>query len=126
MTAVGVPARLLHTLLTAADEMQLPLSVGQVERLAEHAAAVYCAPLPRITAQDLTGQQYAALLAMSQGLNVAQTAARLHVLPHTARAYRRAVVRRLGASSDGDAVARARDLGLVRHPAALPLPGART
>lgn len=120
-----VPARLLHALLSATDEMRLPLTVRQVEALAERAATAYRAPLPQLTPQDFTGQQYAVLLAMGQGETVHQTAARMYVKPHTVRAHRRRVLRRLGASSVGDAVARARDIGLLRHPQALPRPGSR-
>jgi DNA-binding NarL/FixJ family response regulator len=119
--------RLERALLTAVDQLDLPLSVQAVRRLATRAAALYEPPpnLPKVTVQDLTGQQLGVLLAIAAGEQLSETAARMWVTERTVREHRNKLFAKLGVGTPGEALKRAEQLGLVRQPAALALPGQR-
>ncbi|REE62166.1 regulatory LuxR family protein [Streptomyces sp. 3212.3] len=119
--------RLVRVLLEGADELHLDLSVRQVERLAARAAAKLTPPQPEppaITVEDLSHQQLTVLLGLAAGERTPDTARRLWVSDHTVRAHRNRLFQKLGVRTAGEAVARAKDLGLLRDASApLPLPG---
>jgi len=117
--------RLERALLTAVDQLDLPLSVQEVRRLAVRAAVLYDPPpnLPKVTVQDLTSQQLAVLLAIAAGEQLDETAQRLWVSERTVREHRNKLFRKLGVSTPGEALRRAEQLGLVRTDPSLPLPG---
>ncbi|WP_425244819.1 response regulator transcription factor [Streptomyces sp. NEAU-NA10] len=120
--------RLERALLTAVDQLDLPLSVQAVRRLAARTAALYDPPpnLPKVTVQDLTGQQLGVLLAIAAGEQISDTAARMWVTERTVREHRHKLFAKLGVETPGEALKRAEQLGLVRPPNALALPGQRT
>ncbi|MGI3230600.1 response regulator transcription factor [Streptomyces sp. GTA36] len=122
-----VQPRLHRALLQAVDQLDLPLTVRQVEQLAAKAAAHFAprpAPAPVLAVQDLTEQQLAVLLGIAAGERIRETAARLYVSEHTVRGHRRSLFRLLEVSTPGQAMLRASQLGLLRDGSALPLPGA--
>jgi DNA-binding NarL/FixJ family response regulator len=116
-----------RALLTAVDQLDLPLSTRAVRLLAMRTAALYNPPpdLPTVTVQDLTDQQFAVLLAIAAGEQLGETAKRMWVSERTVRQHRLKLFEKLGVSSPGAALRRAEELGLVRVETALPLPGQR-
>ncbi|MFJ6905574.1 LuxR C-terminal-related transcriptional regulator [Streptomyces griseoluteus] len=120
-------ARLERAMFRAVDQLALPLSVRAVQALAARTLALYDPPpdLPKVSVQDLTQQQLAALLALDAGEQLSETAARLWITERTVREHRRKLFAKLGVSTSGEALRRARQLGLVRVDAGLPLPGQR-
>lgn len=103
--------RLLRLMLDAADRLELPLSVRQVETLARDVARDFEPPadIPALTQAEMR-----ALVAIRLGETVSQTARRLFVSQSTIRQQRLLAYRKLGVSSAGEAVAAAIQCGLLR------------
>ncbi|MFF0510988.1 LuxR C-terminal-related transcriptional regulator [Streptomyces sp. NPDC004250] len=120
-------ARLQGAMLKAADQLRFPVSVRALEALAVRTMTLYDPPpdLPKVSVQDLPEQQFAVLLALAHGETLEETAARMWVTQRTVREHRRKLCARLGVDTPGEALHRARQLGLVRVDQGLPLPGQR-
>jgi LuxR family maltose regulon positive regulatory protein len=72
---------------------------------------------------ELTARELALLALLPTGLSQREIASRLYVSPNTVKTHLRGVYRKLGAAGRAEAVARARDLGLLGAGEAEPAPG---
>lgn len=67
----------------------------------------------RVGAADLTRREQVVLAHLAEDVELAGVAARLHVSPNTVKSQVRGVYRKLGVASRAEAVARAKELGLL-------------
>lgn len=104
--------------LAAIDELNLPLTVTQADRLSLRitARATTGAITTKITAVELTNQQHAVLRALAAGESTEATGRRLTISENTVKTHRRALYSRLGAHTSAQAVAVAIAQGLLRVP----------
>ncbi|MFE3400749.1 helix-turn-helix domain-containing protein [Streptomyces anulatus] len=112
-------------LLDEAETQDLPLTVAQVDRLAETAtSAALSAPSPNTF--QLTDEQIGVLVGLALGESVQETGRRIRLSFHTVRTRRLSVYRALGVRTGPAAVALAMTHGLLRIPTPsgrLPMPG---
>ncbi|MEU8537102.1 helix-turn-helix transcriptional regulator [Streptomyces parvulus] len=103
-------------ILTAADRLDLPLTVLQAGALANFAALeiVTGGDLGTRDAIHLTDCEHAALAGLAAGESAEETGRRLCRSEHTIKTHRRTLYAALGAKSGPHAVAIALGLGLLR------------
>jgi LuxR family transcriptional regulator, maltose regulon positive regulatory protein len=104
-----------RTLMREIDEIltrrpQLGVLVGEAEELRAQLATQGHSPL---TASSLTAAELRLLPMLSTHLSFAEIAAELFVSPNTAKTHAVSIYRKLGATGRSQAVARARELGLL-------------
>ena len=85
--------------------------VGEADQLRDHLAKVRGPNLAQASA--LTAAELRLLPMLSTHLQLSEIAAEMYLSPHTIRAQSKSIYRKLGAASRGQAVARARELGLL-------------
>jgi len=85
--------------------------VGEAEELRARLAKERALGAP--SASALTGAELRLLPMLSTHLQMQEIAAEMYLSPHTVRAQGKSIYRKLGAASRGQAVARARELGLL-------------
>jgi LuxR family maltose regulon positive regulatory protein len=85
--------------------------VGEAETLRAQLAKARGSTVPGISA--LTVAELRLLPMLSTHLQMQEIAAEMYLSPHTVRAQGKSLYRKLGAASRGQAVARARELGLL-------------
>lgn len=101
-------------LLTAADDLHLPLSQRDVDRLTTHIAhRTLAATAPR---RRLAPKRLDALLGLALGETAEETGRRLCVAPDTVKSRRRLLYQDLGVSCAAEAVAKAYELGILQLP----------
>lgn len=86
---------------------------GDLARLLGDLAAVPAAVADDRTRVGLSERELVVLRHVADGVGVAEVAARLHVSPNTVKTQVRSTYRKLGVRRRADAVARARELGLL-------------
>ncbi|MFF0790420.1 response regulator transcription factor [Streptomyces spiralis] len=99
-------------IITAADELNLPLTVKQVDHLTNRVAAH--AARGRAPRLALTTQQHAVLVGLASGEDSGETAHRLGLSVDTVKTHKRRLYKALGAVNGAHAVAVASNLGLLR------------
>lgn len=112
-------------LLAEAETRDLPLTVAQVDKLAETATSAALSALSP-DALQLTDEQTGVLVGLALGESVQETGRRIGLSFHTVRTRRLSVYRALGVRTGPAAVALAMTHGLLRIPTPsglLPLPG---
>lgn len=98
-------------IVETADELNLPLTIKQVDQLTTQVAArVARGAKPRL---KLTSQQYVILVGIASGEEVADTARRLCRSVDTVKTHRRALYKALGVGNGAHAVAEAMRLGIL-------------
>lgn len=99
-------------ILTAADELDLPLTLRQVDRLATRVAARAAgSTAPEVR---LTNRMFEVLIGLASGEESEGTARRLGLTAHTVKTHKRLLYTALGAANGAQAVAVAMGLGLLR------------
>ncbi|MFJ8345115.1 helix-turn-helix transcriptional regulator [Streptomyces sp. NPDC094153] len=96
----------------AADELHLPLTLKQVDQLADRVAAELVLG-PEARAQ-LTPQMCVILAGVASGENNPETAARLCLSTDTVKTHKHRMFKRLGARNGAHAVAIGMRLGILR------------
>ncbi|MFB6787638.1 hypothetical protein ACFCWT_13275 [Streptomyces olivaceus] len=107
-------ATLREHILTAADELCLPLTVRHANQLANHLA--HQATLPAPEPGHLTPTQHEALIALAAGEEIEETSRRLCMPADTVKSRRRSLYKALGAKNGAHAVAIAISLGILTLP----------
>ncbi|MGW4043032.1 response regulator transcription factor [Streptomyces sp. NPDC004721] len=103
---------LRQQIATAADELNLPLTVKHVELLASRVAErADGGHQPR---RALTRQMYAVLVGIANGESSTETGKRLSVTAHTVRTHKLRLYKALGARNAAHAVTIAMRLGILR------------
>lgn len=98
-------------IVDTADELNLPLTMKQVDQLTTRVAArVARGDKPQLT---LSNQRYAVLVGLASGEEVVDTARRLCLSVDTVRTHRRALYKALGVGNGPHAVAVAMGLGIL-------------
>ncbi|MFI8535440.1 hypothetical protein ACIGMX_34985 [Streptomyces aquilus] len=98
-------------ILASADELNLPLTVKQVDQLTTRVAArAALGKQPRI---DLTSESNAVLIALASGEDMAETGRRLGLSVDAIKSRRRRLFKALGAANAPHAVAIAVRLGVL-------------
>lgn len=99
-------------IFAAAEELNLPITTAQANRLADRVALRAARGLtPRVY---LSSQSYSVLVGLASGEEVQVTAARMERSVDTVKAHRRRLYKALGAENGPHAVAIAMGLGLLR------------
>lgn len=96
----------LRRLLAGTGEEETEAFLRTVERAP-------CVLPGRVGAADLTRREQVVLTHLAEDVELAGVAARLHVSPNTVKSQVRGVYRKLGVASRAEAVARAKELGLL-------------
>ena len=104
-----------RTLMREVDQLlerrpSMGILVGEAEELRDRLAAEGRSP---VTASSLTAAELRVLPLLSTHLSVPEIAAEMYLSPHTIRSQCKSIYRKLDASSRSQAVARARELGLL-------------
>lgn len=101
-------------IVTAAQELRLPLTQRDVDRLTTRVLALYSyGQAPRV---HLTQQQLEILAGLADGETNEATARRLCLSPDTIKSHKRRLYKRLGVGSAAKAVAVAYREGILRAP----------
>lgn len=100
-------------IVAAADELNLPLTLRQVDQLTNRVALRSArGPAPEL---QLTNQQYAVLVGLASGEEAEETGRRIGRTLDTIKSHRRHLYKALGAENGPHAVAIAMDMGLLRR-----------
>lgn len=98
-------------ILTAADELNLPLTLRQVDQLTTRVAAR--AARGKHPQLDLPQQRFAVLVGLANGEEAIETGRRLGLSLNTVKTHRRRLFKMLGAENGAHAVAIATRLGIL-------------